>query len=136
MRRVKASSVTILISVLSFLIGGWLIFDGSRKLVTGLYTGEGSVGLGPWAGLVGSIGVHPSDLAFPFVILGAVWVVNGSVLLIEGPWRYERTIATSILTLFYLLPGTLVSLATLALSLRERRLHPTTGSEQPVNWKG
>ncbi len=135
MRRLKASSITILIAVLSFIIGGWLVFDGSRKLIADQYMGEDSIGLGPWASLVGAIGVHPADLAFPFVILGAIWIVNGVVLLIEGPWRYERAIATSLLTLFYLFPGTLVSLAILVLSIRERRLHPTTAVEPPLSWK-
>ncbi len=135
MRRVKASSVTIVIAILSFLIGGWLVFDGSRKLVTGQYTGEDSIGLGPWASLVMAIGVHPADLAFPFVILGTVWIVNGVVLLIEGPWRYERAIATSLLTMFYLVPGTVVGLAILVLSLRERRLHPSTNVQPPLSWK-
>ncbi len=135
MRRVKASSVTIVIAILSFLIGGWLIFDGSRKLITGQYTGEDGIGLGPWASLVTAIGVHPADLAFPFVILGTVWMVNGVVLLIEGPWRYERAIATSLLTMFYLVPGTVVGLAILVLSLRERRLHPSTNVQPPLSWK-
>ncbi len=100
-----------------------MIFDGSRKLLTGFYTGENPAGqgLGPWANIVSALGISPSDMALPFVLLGALWLVNGVIVLLGTSGRYERTIVASILTLFYLVPGTLVSLATLLLSFRERR---------------
>ena len=122
--RKNPSAVTVLIAFLSFFIGGWMVFDGSRKLLTRLYTGEDTVGLGPWAGIVSLVGIRPSDMAFPFVLLGGLWIVNAVILLLGAAGRYERTILASVLTLWYLVPGALISLATLILSLRERKRGP------------
>src|SRR5690349_2993034 len=118
----KPSLTTSTISFLSFILGAWLVFDGARKLVTGYYTGEQTIGLGPWATLLSVIGIRPSDMAFPFLFLGVLWIVNGVIVLLGSSARYERTIAISIVTLFYALPGTIVGIITITLSLRERML--------------
>jgi len=118
----KPSLATSAISILSFILGAWLIFDGTRKLVTGYYTGEQTIGLGPWATVVTAIGLRPSDMAFPFLFIGVLWIVNGAIVLLASSARFERTIAISIVTLFYAIPGTIVGIITIALSLRERRL--------------
>ena len=118
----KPSPTTTTISILSFTLGAWLVFDGARKLVTGFYTGEQTIGLGPWATIISAIGVRPSDMAFPFLFLGIIWIVNGVIVLLGSSARYERAIAISIASLFYALPGTLVGIVTIVLSLRERRL--------------
>ncbi len=118
----KPNLTTSTISILSFILGGWLVFDGARKLLTGFYTGEQTIGLGTWALLVSAIGVRPADMAFPFLFLGVVWIVNGAIVMLGTNTRYERAIAVSIVTLFYALPGTLVGVVVILLSLRERRL--------------
>ncbi|HWY27907.1 MAG TPA: hypothetical protein VNW25_01480 [Candidatus Sulfotelmatobacter sp.] len=118
----KPGLSTFAISILSLTLGAWLIFDGALKLVTGYYTGEQTMGLGPWATLVSAIGIRPSDMAFPFLFLGVLWTVNGVIVFLGSSTRYERAIAISLVTLFYALPGTLVSLVTIVLSLRERSL--------------
>src|SRR5712692_9314198 len=118
----RPSFTAAIISILSLILGTWLVFDGTRKLVTGYYTGEQTIGLGPWAALVSAIGVRPSDMAFPFLFLGVLWIVNGVIVLLGSSARYERTIAISIVTLFYAIPGTIVGIITITLSLRERRL--------------
>jgi len=118
----RLSPATAVISILSFTLGVWLVFDGARKLVTGYYTGEQTVGLGPWATLVLAIGLRPSDMAFPFLFLGVFWIVNGAIVLLGSSTRYERAIAISIVTLFYAIPGTVISIITMSLSLRERRV--------------
>src|SRR5712691_11941168 len=110
------------ISTLSFILGAWLVFDGARKLVTGYFTGEQTIGLGPWATLVSAIGIRPADMAFPFLFLGVLWMVNGAIVFLGSSTRYERAIAISIVTLFYAIPGTIISIITITLSLRERRL--------------
>ncbi len=117
----KSSLTTSAISILSFILGAWLLFDGTRKLVTGYYTGEQAIGLGPWATIVSAIGIRPADMAFPFLFLGILWIVNGVIFLLGADTRYERAIAISIVTLFYALLGTTVSIITIALSLREKR---------------
>ncbi len=118
----KRSPTTATISILSFILGAWLVFDGTRRLVTGYYTGEQTIGLGPWATVVTAIGLRPSDMTFPFLFLGVLWIVNGVIVLLGSSARYERTIAISIVTLFYAIPGTIVGIITITLSLRERRL--------------
>jgi hypothetical protein len=117
----KPGPSTAAISILSLILGAWLAFDGARKLVTGYYTGEQTIGLGPWATIVSAIGVRPADMAFPFLFLGTIWIVNGVIILLGSSTRYERAIAISIVTLFYALPGTIISIITIMLSLRERR---------------
>jgi hypothetical protein len=123
----KPSLTTSAISILSFILGAWLLFDGTRKLVTGYYTGEQTIGLGLWATIVTSIGVQPADMAFPFLFLGVIWIVNGIIVSLDANIRYERAIAISIVTLFYALPGTLVGAVTILLSLRERKLLRRSG---------
>ena len=118
----KPSLTTTAISTLSFLLGAWLVFDGARKLLTGYYTGEQTIGLGPWATMVSALGVRPADMAFPFLFLGMIWIVNRVIVLLGANTRYERAIAISIVTLFYALPGTLVGIITILLSMRERKL--------------
>src|SRR6266852_6700440 len=118
----RPSFTAAIISILSLILGTWLVFDGARKLVTGYFTGEQTIGLGPWATLVSAIGIRPADMAFPFLFLGVLWIVNGAIVFLGSNTRYERAIAISIVTLFYALPGTLVGIITIVLSLRERRL--------------
>jgi len=118
----KPSLTTSIIAILSFILGSWLIFDSARKLLTGYYTGEQTIGLGPWAAIVSALGVRPADMAFPFLFLGIIWIVNGVIILLGASTRYERTIAISTVTLFYALPGTVIGILTIVLSLRERRI--------------
>ena len=116
----KSSLTTSIIAILSFILGAWLIFDSTRKLVTGYYTGEQTIGLGSWATIVSALAVRPADMAFPFVFLGILWIVNGVIVLLGVNTRYERTIAISVVTIFYAIPGTLVGILNIVLSLREK----------------
>src|SRR2546426_11510468 len=117
----KPNLTTTTISTLSLILGSWLVFDSTRKLVTGYYTGEQTMGLGPWASIVSALGIRPADMAFPLLFLGVIWIVNGVIVLLGASTRYERTIAISIVTLFYALPGTIIGIFNIVLSLRERR---------------
>lgn len=117
----KPNLTTSTIAALSFVLGSWLVFDSARKLVTGYYTSEQTIGLGPWATIVSALGVRPADMAFPLLFLGIIWIVNGVIVLLGASTRYERTIAISIVTLFYALPGTIVGIFSIVLSLGEKR---------------
>ncbi|OLE71639.1 hypothetical protein AUF78_00965 [archaeon 13_1_20CM_2_51_12] len=117
----KPNLTTTTISTLSLILGSWLVFDSTRKLVTGYYTGEQTIGLGPWATIVSALGIRPGDMAFPLLFLGIIWTVNGVIVLLGASTRYERTIAISIVTLFYALPGTLIGVLNIVLSVREKR---------------
>ena len=117
----KPNFRTSFISILSFILGAWLIYDSAQKLLIGYYTGEQTMGLGPWASIVSALGIRPADMAFPLLFLGVIWIVNGVIVLLGASTRYERTIAISIVTLFYALPGTIIGIFNIVLSLRERR---------------
>jgi len=54
----KPNFRTSFISILSFILGAWLIFDSVRKLFTGYYTGEQPIRLGPWATIVSALGIR------------------------------------------------------------------------------
>jgi hypothetical protein len=43
-------------------------------------------------------------MAFPFLFLRVLWIVNGVIVLLGAKTSYERAIAISIVTLFYALP--------------------------------
>ena len=60
-------------------------------------------------------------MAFPLLFLGIIWIVNGVIVLLGANTRYERTIAISVVTLFYAIPGTLVGVLNIVLSLREKQ---------------
>src|SRR5438132_12786721 len=97
----KPSLTSSAISILSFILGAWLIFDGTRKIVTGYYAGEQTIGLGPWATLVSAIGIRPSDMAFPFLLLGVLWIVDGVMVVFGFIVRYERHVTIFNVALFY-----------------------------------
>src|SRR5439155_4491774 len=118
----KPNFRTSFISIFGFILGAWLIFDSVRKLFTGYHTGEQSISLGPWATIVSALGIRPADMAFLFLFLGIVWMVNGVIVLLGASTSYERTIAIFIVTLFCILPGTLVGILNIVLSWREKRL--------------
>ena len=110
-----------LVTVLGLSLGAWLVFDGILKLATGLYFGENTFGLGAWASLVSTLGIGADQMAIPFVLLGILWLVNSVLVVIGAQWRYERAILSGVLTLFYLIPGTVISLIVIVVSERERR---------------
>jgi hypothetical protein len=59
----------------------WMIFDGSKALITGNYTtpaaGEYAGKLGPWADLLGFAGISPHATLTKsfFVIYGLIWLI-------------------------------------------------------------
>jgi hypothetical protein len=95
--------------ILSVLQGGYMVFDGARALVVGAYvtpgSGEQAGQLGPWARLVSLVGVEPEStgMKLAFVVLGVLWLILG--------------LGVALATLWYLVAGTVVSVAVLVLLL-------------------
>lgn len=90
--------------------GGWMLFDGLHRVITGDYIRiEGQ--LGPWAGVVSWIGLDPmsSRMAAIFVVLGAAWITTLVGLFARRAWAWELALVTALLSLFYLPIGTLFS---------------------------
>src|SRR5438270_889496 len=90
---------------IAVLIGGWLMFDGSRALIVGDYitprSGASAGQLGPWS----------------HVVLGLLWL-GAAVCFQRSPSSgWVALLITSICTLWYLPIGTVLSVAELALLL-------------------
>ncbi len=95
-----------------------MIFDGVHRLLTGSYFGGR---LGPWAALVSAVGISPGSMAPVFVVLGALWLVAGVAFLCRARGATALVIAVSVISLAYLVFGTVLSLIALALVLMHRK---------------
>jgi hypothetical protein len=109
--------------VLCVLQGGFMAVDGTRALVTGSYftprTGEHAGQLGPWAALVRRVGIEPGSagMKVAFVLLGAVWLAVAAGLALDAGWAWVAGLVVGVATLWYLVPGTVISIAVVVLLL-------------------
>ncbi len=109
--------------VICALQGGYLVFDGVRALTVGSYLtparGEHAGQLGPWARLVRAVGIEPESTAMKtaFVVLGTAWLVAAAALALELGWARPLGVVLAVGTLWYLVPGTALSVAVLILLL-------------------
>ena len=103
--------------------GAYMLLDGARALVAGSYitpaSGEHAGELGPWARIVAAVGVPPEStgMKVAFVVLGALWLVLGVGLAAGWPWALASGLLLAVATLWYLVPGTFISLLVLGLLL-------------------
>ena len=95
-------------ATLGFLQGGYMVFDGSRKLITGRYFGSQ---VGPWAHAVAAVGIDYQAMAVPFLVLGSTWVLGSALLLARIRIARVLLLVLSVISLAYLVFGTLISLA-------------------------
>ena len=98
----------IIASLIALLVGGWMIFDGVHVLRTGKYFGPEKPG--PWSDVVASIGLDPFRFGIPFIVLGLLWLLFLSAMLLQQSWAWYAALLTAILTLWYLPVGTILSL--------------------------
>ena len=109
--------------ILCLLQGGYMLLDGGRALMTGSYitpsSGEYAGQLGPWARLVSVVGIRPesTSMKLVFVVLGLLWLGSGLGVAAGAGWAWVAGVVLAVATLWYLVPGTLVSLAVLTLLL-------------------
>jgi hypothetical protein len=109
--------------VLCLVLGGYMSFDGVRALAVGGYltpsSGEHAGQLGPWARLVSAVGIPPESTAMKliFVVLGVLWLATGIGVAVQASWAWPLGLALAVATLWYLVPGTFVSLLVLFLLL-------------------
>jgi hypothetical protein len=102
---------------ISMLQGGYMLFDGVHKLRTGSYFGSH---LGPWAHLVSSVGIEPGAMAPVFVVLGMLWLTGGIAAVLRFRWSALLLTVLSLISLAYLVFGTLLSVAALVLLFARR----------------
>lgn len=90
-----------------------MIIDGIYVLLKGKYIGPEKPG--QWALLFEKLGVNVFQLGPLFIVLGSIWLVFLLGLLSAQPWTYMIGILVSILTLWYLPIGTLLSIIVLVI---------------------
>ncbi|WP_448624658.1 hypothetical protein [Geodermatophilus sp. URMC 64] len=115
--------LTWLTALLCALQGGYLLLDGVRALVVGSYitprSGEHAGELGPWARLVAAVGIPPEStgMKLAFAVLGLLWLVLALGVVLGASWAWVLGLALAVATLWYLVPGTVLSLLVLVLLL-------------------
>ena len=79
--------------LLTISVGGFMLVDGTRNLLTGTYFGPS---LGPWSYLVKSAGIDPQHFGAVFVILGVAWFVALAGLLTRQGWSTPAAAAVAV----------------------------------------
>lgn len=103
------------LAILVVSTAGYMVVDGVRALAVGDYfTVEGK--LGPWAPLADAVGLGARSLAMKvlFVVYGALWI-GALALWLAGRATWRLLLGFAIGSLWYLVIGTLFSLAQIAL---------------------
>ncbi|MCE7009612.1 hypothetical protein LWC34_43410 [Kibdelosporangium philippinense] len=107
--------------VLCVVQGSYMLIDGTRALVTGSYitpsSGDHTGQLGPWARLVARVGINPESVGMKstFVVLGLAWLAAAVGLAFEATWSWTAALIVAIASVWYLVPGTVISVITLVL---------------------
>jgi hypothetical protein len=103
--------------------GGYMVLDGGRALAGGGYitpgSGDHAGQLGPWARLVAAVGIPPESVGMKaaFVVLGLLWLALAIGVALGSPWAWVTGLVLSVGTLWYLAPGTVISLVVILLLL-------------------
>lgn len=103
---------------IAVVVGGWLAFDGTHALIRGNYVTRGGE-LGPWSRLIAAAGVNPRSTAVKalHVALGALWLSSAISYAAGLSLSRAALIGCSVLTLWYLPLGTVLSLVEIAVLL-------------------
>ena len=104
-----------IVLVLSLVNGLWMLIDGIYVISTGKYIGPEKPG--PWASLIGMTGVDVFKFGPVFVLFGVAWLAFVTAFWFDRPWAKMLGIVLSILTLWYLPFGTLISIVLLVVFL-------------------
>lgn len=102
---------------------GFMTFDGARGLVIGDYirpsSGEYAGQLGPWSELVEATGLDPvsDSMKLLFLIWGSAGLFVTGCFTKSLPWSRNGMMLMSISSLWYLVPGTILSLLQIILLL-------------------
>lgn len=101
----------ILISILGFINGGYMLLDGVYVLVKNKYIGPQKPG--PWANLFYKLDINVFKLGPLFVVFGILWLTWLYGLWTNQNWAYYFGLIICILTLWYLPIGTITSISIL-----------------------
>ena len=116
----------LIIAILVTFTAGYMLFDGTHALTRGDYItpseGEHAGQLGPWAGLVESVGIDPRSTLMKtvFVAYGFSALVGVTGYLTAQPWGRSALLLMSVLGLWYLPIGTAINIVVLMLLFLKR----------------
>lgn len=108
----------ILVTLLAFLNGGFMLADGIYVLLKGKYIGPEKPG--PWANLFYKLQVDVFKLGPLFIAFGIAWLLFIIGLWSQQQWAYMLGLIVAICTLWYLPAGTLISVIVLIILLAAR----------------
>jgi len=109
----------ILITILGFLNGGYMLLDGIYVMMKGKYIGPEMPG--PWTGIFEKFNVDVFKLGPLFIVFGILWLTWLYGLWTNQSWSYLFGIVVSILTCWYLPVGTIFSLIILLVLIFARQ---------------
>lgn len=105
----------ILVTILAFINGAYMLIDGIFVLLKGKYIGTPKPG--PWASVFYKMNVDVFKLGPLFVVSGLLWLTWLYALWRQHNWAYALGIFISVATLWYLPIGTVFSLIILLVLL-------------------
>lgn len=108
----------ILVTILAFIMGGYMLLDGIFVILKGKYIGPEKPG--PWANLFNAVNINPMKLGPLFIIYGLLWLCWIGLLWMHHPAVYIAGLVISVLSLWYLPIGTLLSVILLIILLTSR----------------
>lgn len=100
----------------SWLLGGWLVFDGVHQRLFGDYVRINGQ-LGPWADVVSAVGLDPQNMSWAFIALGCTLISASFGVYLGRRWGHTTGLIASAVSLLYLGFGTPVALVCLILLL-------------------
>ena len=103
----------IIITLLSLLNGGYMLIDGMYVFVNGKYIGPQKPG--PWANIFYKLNIDVYKLGPMFILFGIAWFAFLFTLWTNNSKAYAMGMAISVLTLWYLPVGTVISIIVMAL---------------------
>ncbi|MEZ5016283.1 MAG: hypothetical protein R2800_04470 [Flavipsychrobacter sp.] len=119
-----------IIIILSLLNFGYMAIDGARGLIIGDYirpkTGQHAGQLGPWAKVVEKVGVNPEStlMKWLFLLWGAVGIAMAIAFGMGVANAHKGLLYMSIGSLWYLVPGTVLSTIVIILLLVRMKMKP------------
>lgn len=109
----------ILLAIAGFLNGGYMLLDGIYVMLKGKYIGPEKPG--PWANLFYRFNVDVFKLGPLFIVFGLLWLIWLYGLLTAQSWVYVFGFVISILSLWYLPVGTVLSVIVIVGLLRVKQ---------------
>jgi hypothetical protein len=108
----------IILSILAFINGAYMLLDGIFVIIKGKYIGPDKPG--PWANLFYKLNMDVFKLGPLFIIYGLLWLSFLFGLWTNQTWTYLLGLTISVLTLWYLPAGTIISILVMIILLTAR----------------